>query len=70
MSSAQQERLTRLEILAAEQERTIAELSDQVAAQWQVIDAMQRKLDVLTQRFLAVEEQVTPEIPVSRPPHW
>lgn len=70
MPSAQQERLTRLEILATEQERTIAELSDQIAAQWQMIDAMQRKLDVLTQRFLAVEEQVAPEIPVTRPPHW
>lgn len=68
--SGEQDRLTRLEILAAEQERTIAELSDQISAQWRTIDAMQRKLDVLTQRFLAVEEQVAPEIPVARPPHW
>lgn len=68
--NAQQERLTQLEILAAEQERTIAELSDQIAAQWKTIDAMQRKLDALTQRFLALEEQAAPEIPVTRPPHW
>lgn len=68
--NAQQERLTQLEILAAEQERTIAELSDQIAAQWKTIDSMQRKLDALTQRFLALEEQAAPEIPVTRPPHW
>lgn len=65
-----QARLTQLEILAAEQEKTIAELSDQIAEQWKTIDAMQRKLDALTQRFLALEEQAAPEIAVTKPPHW
>ena len=51
------DRLTTLEIRAAEQERTIEELSGQIAEQWTVIERMQRKLDALTDRFLALEEQ-------------
>lgn len=64
------ERLVALEIRYAEQERTIAELSGQLAEQWKTIDRLQRKLDALTERFLALEEQATPETPVTKPPHW
>ena len=64
------ERLTALEIRAAEQERAIEELSGQVAEQWKVIDGIRKKLDALTERFLALEEQAAPEVPVTRPPHW
>lgn len=64
------ERLVQLEILAAEQERTIAELSHQLAEQWKVIDRMRGKLDALSRRFLALEEQAAPDVPVTKPPHW
>jgi len=64
------ERITDLEVLAAEQERTIAELSEQIADQWKVIERLQKKLDALTERFLELEEQAAPDIPVTRPPHW
>ncbi|WP_425475783.1 SlyX family protein [Mesorhizobium hunchu] len=64
------ERLTTLEIRAVEQERTIEELSGQVADQWKVIDRMQKKLDALAERFLALEEQSAPDVPVTKPPHW
>ncbi len=64
------ERIARLEMVVAEQERTIEELSGQVAEQWGVVDRMQKKLDALTQRFLALEERSAPEIPVTKPPHW
>ena len=64
------DRLTRLEMLAAEQEKTIEELSAEIAAQWKHIEKMQKKLDALTERFLALEEQSGPEIPVTKPPHW
>lgn len=70
MSAAEEDRLTALEIRNAEQERTIAELSDQLAEQWKVLDRMQRRLDALTERFLALEERAAPEIPVTKPPHW
>lgn len=66
----QDDRLTALEIRAAEQEKTIEELSDQIAEQWKVIERMQRKLDALTDRFLVLEEQAAPDVPVTKPPHW
>ena len=64
------DRLAKLEILAAEQERTIEELSGQLAEQWKLIERMQKKLDMLTERFLALEERTAPDIPVTKPPHW
>lgn len=64
------DRVTSLEILVTEQEKTIEELSAQIAEQWTVIEAMRRKLDALTDRFLVLEEQTTPDIPVTKPPHW
>lgn len=64
------DRLTTLEIRAAEQERTVEELSSQLAEQWKTIDRMQKKLDALTERFLALEEQAAPDVPVTKPPHW
>ena len=63
-------RITQLEILAAEQEKTIAELSDQITFQWKTIDRLQKKLDALTQRFLALEENAGPDILVTKPPHY
>ncbi|MDQ2632876.1 MAG: SlyX family protein [Pseudomonadota bacterium] len=64
------DRLTTLEIRAAEQEKTIEELSGQVAEQWKTIERLGKKLDALTDRFLVLEEQSAPEVPVTRPPHW
>ncbi len=64
------DRLTTLEIRATEQEKTIEELSGQIAEQWQVIERMQRKLDALTNRFLALEEQSAADVPITKPPHW
>lgn len=65
-----EERIVQLETLAAEQERTIEELSAEVARQWQVIERMQKKLDALTNRFLALEEQSAPDVPITKPPHY
>ena len=64
------DRLTTLEIRTTEQEKTIEELSGQIAEQWQVIERMQRKLDALAERFMALEEQSSPDVPVTKPPHW
>ncbi|MBV2145040.1 SlyX family protein [Falsochrobactrum sp. TDYN1] len=63
-------RLVELEIRIAEQERTIEELSSVLAEQWKMIDQLSKKLTALTDRFLLLEEQTTPDIPVTRPPHW
>ncbi len=63
-------RLTSLEMRAAEQERTIEEMSGQIAEQWRMIEQMRKKLDALTARFLALEEQAAPAIEQTKPPHW
>ena len=63
-------RLTTLEILMAEQEKTIEELSGQIAEQWQTIERLRKKLDALTDRFLVLEEQSASDVPVTKPPHW
>lgn len=64
------ERLTKLEMLTAEQERTIEELSGQIAEQWKEIDSLRKKLDLLTTRLVEVEANAASEVPVTRPPHW
>ncbi|HMF66149.1 MAG TPA: SlyX family protein [Phyllobacterium sp.] len=70
MTADDPERLTRLEILVTEHDKTIEELSGQIAEQWKVIEGMRRKLDALTDRFLVLEEQTAPDIPVTKPPHY
>lgn len=67
---ATDDRITRLEMRATEQERTIEELSTQIAEQWKVIDRLNKQVGLLAEQFLTLEEQVRPEIPVTRPPHW
>jgi SlyX protein len=64
------DRLTTLEIRAAEQEKTIEELSGQIVDQWKEIERLQKTLEALATRFLALEEQAAPDTPVTRPPHW
>lgn len=64
------ERLVRLETIVTEQERTIEELSGQLAEQWKTIETLEKRLDVVTRRFLALEEEVRPDAPVTKPPHW
>ena len=65
-----EDRIARLEMIVAEQERTIEDLSGQIAEQWTVIERLRKKLDLLTERFLAVEERAGPDVPVTKPPHW
>ena len=64
------ERLTSLEIRSAEQEKIVEELSRQITEQWKVIERLQKKVDALTERFLALEEQSAPGHEVTKPPHW
>lgn len=65
-----EERLVKLEELAAHQAKVIEELSDQLADQWKTIEQMRMKLDRLTERFLELEEASREAAPVTRPPHY
>ena len=64
------DRLTTLEIRAAEHEKTIEELSGQIAEQWKTIDRLQKTIEALAGRFVALEEQATPGHEATKPPHW
>ncbi|MBX8825420.1 SlyX family protein [Ochrobactrum sp. SFR4] len=70
MSENLSDRLTELEIRNAEQEKTIEDLSGEIAEQWKLITALNKKLNALTDRFLELEEQTAPEVSVTKPPHW
>ena len=45
-------------------------LSGQITEQWKTMERLRKKLDALTDRFLVLEEQAAPDVPVTKPPHW
>jgi SlyX protein len=65
-----EDRLVRLEELAAHQTKVIEELSDQLAEQWKVLEQTRSKLSQLTERFLSVEEASLEAPAITRPPHY
>lgn len=66
-----QDRLTRLETLAAHLARTVEDLSDITARQSQEIDTLKRRVGLLMERE-AEREAEGNSIPLAdqRPPHW
>jgi SlyX protein len=65
-----EDRLMKLEELAAHQAKTIEELSEQLAEQWKVLDQTRAKLDRLTERFLVLEETSLEAPAITKPPHY
>lgn len=66
---ASEDRIVALEEMAAHQGKTIDELSDQVSAQWKVIEQMKRRLERLGERVESVEAGHG-DVPVTKPPHY
>ena len=64
------ERIVKLEMLAAEQERVVEELSAALAGQWREIDRLRKALEALTGELRALEERAAGDTPVTKPPHW
>jgi SlyX protein len=64
------DRLRALEELTAHQAKTIDELSAEIALQGENLRRVQKKLDAMAERFMALEETVTPAAEATRPPHW
>lgn len=64
------ERIVKLEMLAAEQERVVEELSAAIAGQWREIDRLRKALEALTGELRALEERAAGDTPVTKPPHW
>jgi SlyX protein len=65
-----EDRLRALEELTAHQAKTIDELSAELALQGENLRRVQKKLDAVAERFMALEETVTPAAEATRPPHW
>lgn len=65
-----EERLVQLEVLSAEQERMIGELSAEVARQSREIDELKKRVEALARRLVDVEDATAPAVPVQKPPHW
>ena len=65
-----QTRIDKMEELLAHQERTIEELSNQLAGQWKTIMDLENKMQVLTRRFVTIEENSLPTPEVTVPPHY
>lgn len=63
-------RIVQLEIIIAEQDRAIHELSDQITEQWKAVEKIQRQLGALSERFIGLEEQGAGDVPITKPPHW
>lgn len=63
------DRLNRLEMRFAEQERVIEDLDAAVTAQWTAIERLRREVDRLLDR-LADAERRLPTEPDAPPPHY
>jgi SlyX protein len=63
-------RITELEMIAADQARTVDDLSSMIAQQWKVIEAMRKRLDEMSERFHSAEENALGRPENVKPPHW
>lgn len=70
MSKSDAERLDDLEILAAHQSRLIDELNDVIIEQGRIISDLRRRMEATTSRMQELEDNLGPDVPVDRPPHW
>ncbi len=59
-----------IEAQIAHQARSIDDLSESLSKQWDLIEKLERKLSVLTERFLALEQNSGEAPENTRPPHW
>jgi|SaaInlStandDraft_5_1057022.scaffolds.fasta_scaffold14384_2 SlyX protein len=63
-----EERVINLEAQIAMQNRTIDELSDALADQWQKVDTLSRQVNKLNDRLAATEGDLHTVLPQDRPP--
>ena len=70
MAKSDLDRLDEIEIMAAHQARVVEDLNETVIRQGKEIERLERLVEALLQRFQAVEQQVSADIPVTKPPHW
>ncbi len=62
-------RIEKLEILAAEQDRTIEDLNQTITGQWREIEALKRQIARLDDELKEVEAGL-PAPAIQKPPHY
>jgi SlyX protein len=70
MVKSDSDRLDELEIIAAHQARTIEDLNETIIRQGRENERLGRIVEALVKRLQVMEEQISPDIPVTKPPHW
>jgi len=68
--SDHESRITQLEEVIAYQAKTIDELSDQLTAQWKLMEDTRSKLERLIERFMVLEEETSEAPANTKPPHY
>lgn len=63
-------RVDALEEILAHHEKTIEDLSTQLAGQWKIVAELESKVQVLTKRFVTLEENSLPIPENTKPPHY
>lgn len=63
-------RIDALEELLAHHESTIEDLSSQLAEQWKTVADLESQVQVLTRRFVSLEENALPAPEITKPPHY
>lgn len=62
-------RLADLEMQFAHQNETIDSLNDAVVKQWKEIDQLTRRVRLLSEQLMSLEEEASPH-KVTKPPHY
>lgn len=65
-----EDRITELEIKLAHMEQTVAELSDEMAAQQRTIDKLERTCEALRTRLQAFDAPAAEQPGDEKPPHY
>lgn len=63
-------RIITLEETIAHQAQQIEDLSGEIAKQWKVIDRLSRKLDILSEHYQDLEDQMSGPPQPTKPPHY
>lgn len=70
MTEDNDDRLIRLEELAANQYQVIEDLSTQLAKQWKYIERLKTRIDEMTDRFEQLDDHSRAGEANQKPPHW
>ncbi|MCQ0990500.1 SlyX family protein [Jiella marina] len=69
-SDGEASRIEDLEVMVSHQNRTIEELSEELARAFRMIDRLQHLTQAVSERLGAVEDVTLPKPEATKPPHY